>query len=914
MLLARFEDKLNTYLERNRMEKKKEKKSSALARRVRGPQEKEGFRPRKQAVMCDRSKYLARSQLHISAEHPTLWDYYNDHLLELQNERQWEEETCKAYDRAACTLIAPFFSDCLFRDLTELDYLTVWDKITQVTPNGSRLESAITLLRILVDFAFKRKDIYISLWGIRKNLEDLIRDKRKPARVVTDNERAGQVKRRGLRIARSLPIEAEFRLLLRLLDDVPHHGEALGGLIVFLTGARTSEATALNYGHLSELAPDIYVFQRVDVSLADSRETEAGGKSGNAIRLLWVPDFLAKLLLERREHLESIYGPQKVAGMPIVCRGTDYKERATQKEFNREMRRYYQEVEVGEDLISDCFEILYEDADIARDCENDLTVYLGRHQTATALVYCGLEEEEIFYCMGHAQQDDRITVTDYNNPDKFRDLVRKLSRRPVVQMLNHEMPCVAVDYCSGPMSYTADCDLQMHFAETTEFALCARALEPGMHIKYQADNVEISQEVSMLWDAESTATLSLRNALYQQGRKAYERALAAIDPAKADDAITSATGRGVDIDYDGDYQFDIVESTPAPVVGKNAETLPSFAAIASPPSVASAEYAAPSLYAPTRPAPKSHSAEPTQCRYAGGGNIYFQYDSTFTEADRELRVLANRGNRGNKVVPIDKKWPNGLHVQHAGMNSFFLSADGTLFKIPDENFFDNPATCADLPFVSQISGDGIWLEFDPMQRDVNLICVTTTGRLVCVSGDVFVKRFLAEGKKLVTLSDGRIAAACITPAEKDVLLISRMGRALRISGSSLMPHSNTPLTPISGMTLDEGDAIVSCIPCTAPSVLCVTAFGQVAHTSLQGIMPHGRGSSGIVLVKLAPHDRLVAALPVSEALVLLRNDGYFVCLDTQNIRQTGRNTSGVVATKLRAGAEVICAAGLCIEG
>lgn len=118
-----------------------------------------------------------------------------------------------------------------------------------------------------------------------------------------------------------------------MLQQAEVYGQALAGLILFITGSRTSETVAFQFRHLTELYPGCWVLQRINVSAPEMRNSEIGGKTHNAFRPLWIPGFLAKLILDRREHLLTMYPEEVVSKLTIACFGTDYQRPCSQKEL-----------------------------------------------------------------------------------------------------------------------------------------------------------------------------------------------------------------------------------------------------------------------------------------------------------------------------------------------------------------------------------------------------------------------------------------------------------------------------------------------------------------------------------------------------------------------------------------------------
>lgn len=452
-------------------ENKYTEKTYDLGRKVRGVQEKQEFVPFLDPVFGSRRHNRFLTVVRDGETKLTLAGYYHEHMLEIQNERKLEEATCKRYDNVVRDYIAPAFAEYALDEMDELDYLACWDQIQKTVTRPADLQTAYSLVRMIADYAYQHGGTEVTLWGLMPEGQASFtkrtgsapakgkEEKNEESEGAKEKEERREARRfadKGIRIARTMSLVTEFKLFMEMLQNLTVFGQVLAGLIIFTIGVRTSEAIAFQFKHFCEVTPGYWGLQRINVSAPEARESVAGGKSHNAIRLLWVPKFLAKIILERREHLLTLYPQEVVDNLTIACYGTDNQRPCTQKELNAHMKELFRKVGVKEDMIASAFETMRESDENMEEYERSIVAYLGRHQAITAMVYCGLTEAEICACAGHEQIDKDVEPYDFVNPDAFRALADKLSRRPIVQIFDQMQNYCTVIYDGGTKQFASD--------------------------------------------------------------------------------------------------------------------------------------------------------------------------------------------------------------------------------------------------------------------------------------------------------------------------------------------------------------------------------------------------------------------------------------------------------------------------
>lgn len=149
--------------------------------------------------------------------------------------------------------------------------------------------------------------------------------------------------------------------------------------------------------------------------------------------------------------------------------------------------------------------------------------------------------------------------------------------------------------------------------------------------------------------------------------------------------------------------------------------------------------------------------------------------------------------------------------------------------------------------------------------------------------------------------DDRLIGAGITDGEKDLMLFSRSGKAIRFSEKDVRPMGRTA-AGVRGIKLSGvGDQVIGlCIP-DHGLVLIATENGYGKRTALEDFPVQGRGGKGVIAIQ--PSERngpVVGAVQVSEdnEIMLISSSGTLVRTMTSEISTMGRNTQGVRLIRL----------------
>ena len=166
-----------------------------------------------------------------------------------------------------------------------------------------------------------------------------------------------------------------------------------------------------------------------------------------------------------------------------------------------------------------------------------------------------------------------------------------------------------------------------------------------------------------------------------------------------------------------------------------------------------------------------------------------------------------------------------------------------------------------------------------------------------------------EGIIALNLKDGdEVVRVRPTSGKDDILLITRLGKAIRFSESTVRPMGRTA-TGVIGIRLGEDDAVVTSnvIDDENDELLVVTEFGYGKRTKLGQFPRKGRGGKGVIAAKLTrPRGPIVGASIVGpeDEVFLISSDGVVIRMAVRTISRQGRPATGVRVMQLGGGTSV----------
>jgi DNA gyrase subunit A len=155
--------------------------------------------------------------------------------------------------------------------------------------------------------------------------------------------------------------------------------------------------------------------------------------------------------------------------------------------------------------------------------------------------------------------------------------------------------------------------------------------------------------------------------------------------------------------------------------------------------------------------------------------------------------------------------------------------------------------------------------------------------------------------------DDELIGVRLSDGEDDILMVSRMGQAVRFSEKDVRSMGR-PASGVAGMKLRAGDEVIEVdIASDDADLLVVTENGWGKRTRVSEYPVKGRGTMGVKTAQLVEvRGRLAGARIVRDGyqVMLISDGGTVIRTAVDGIKRSGRATQGVIVMRLREGEKV----------
>ncbi len=155
--------------------------------------------------------------------------------------------------------------------------------------------------------------------------------------------------------------------------------------------------------------------------------------------------------------------------------------------------------------------------------------------------------------------------------------------------------------------------------------------------------------------------------------------------------------------------------------------------------------------------------------------------------------------------------------------------------------------------------------------------------------------------------DDELVGVRLSDGNDDILMVSRMGQAVRFSEKDVRPMGR-PASGVAGMKLRPNDEVIEVdIASDDADLLVVTENGWGKRTRVSEYPVKGRGTMGVKTAQLVEgKGRLAGARIVREGyqVMLISDGGTVIRTSADGIKRSGRATQGVIVMRLREGEQV----------
>ena len=189
-----------------------------------------------------------------------------------------------------------------------------------------------------------------------------------------------------------------------------------------------------------------------------------------------------------------------------------------------------------------------------------------------------------------------------------------------------------------------------------------------------------------------------------------------------------------------------------------------------------------------------------------------------------------------------------------------------------------------------------------------LVCATRKGVVKKTAFGAYNTPLKADGIIAIKLrEDDELIGVRLASDGDDVLMVSRLGQAVRFHGSQARAMGRDT-SGVAGMKLRTGDEVIEVdIADDDADLLVVTENGYGKRTRVGDYPVKGRGTMGVKTVQLVESKgRLAGARIVRDGyqVMLISDGGTVIKIPVDGIRRAGRSTQGVIVMRLREGEQV----------
>ncbi|WP_456447443.1 DNA gyrase subunit A [Thiolapillus sp.] len=154
----------------------------------------------------------------------------------------------------------------------------------------------------------------------------------------------------------------------------------------------------------------------------------------------------------------------------------------------------------------------------------------------------------------------------------------------------------------------------------------------------------------------------------------------------------------------------------------------------------------------------------------------------------------------------------------------------------------------------------------------------------------------ASGIIAVDLREGdQLIGVDITDGQRDIMLFSSAGKAVRFSESAVRAMGRTA-AGVRGIRLDEGQRVISLVVVDEGDILSVCENGYGKRTAIDQFPTKGRGTKGLISIRTSERNgQQIGAILVDEddEIMLITDGGTLVRTRVSDVSRMGRDAQGV---------------------
>ena len=167
----------------------------------------------------------------------------------------------------------------------------------------------------------------------------------------------------------------------------------------------------------------------------------------------------------------------------------------------------------------------------------------------------------------------------------------------------------------------------------------------------------------------------------------------------------------------------------------------------------------------------------------------------------------------------------------------------------------------------------------------------------------------SKGIKAIKLEEGdELVETTTSSGDEQIILASAKGQAVRFDETDVRPMGRDTMG-VKGMTLNPGDYVISmAVVKPGDRLLTVSENGYGKISDVDDYRQTRRGGKGVITIKTDERNGNVVSVrkvEIGDQLMVTSKSGKMIRIDTDEIRETGRNAKGVRIMDMRDGDKII---------
>lgn len=261
-----------------------------------------------------------------------------------------------------------------------------------------------------------------------------------------------------------------------------------------------------------------------------------------------------------------------------------------------------------------------------------------------------------------------------------------------------------------------------------------------------------------------------------------------------------------------------------------------------------------------------------------------------------------RGGKGsNSTKLVEDDFINQIFIASTHDYVTFITTEGKAYwmkvhEIPESGKNSRGAHIKSLLNVSLNEEITAIVNFKEITDDLYILMTTAAGVVKKVRVTEF-RNAKTRGVAAIRLDDGdKLVSAILTHGHDEIFLISRRGKALRMSEETVRPMGRQG-RGVTGLRLTDGDEVASVLSVKDDQkLLLITEFGYGKRVDCNEFSQHGRATSGQKIYGVKEKTgEIVGAISIAddEEIVCITGQGKTLRVNSEDISEQGRASGGV---------------------